>query len=111
MASFLDGAAAMACLAVGAFCVRFWRESADRLFACLAVAFWIFAINYTVLGVLPFADERRAYAFALRLVGFAAILAGVLSKSRALAEQLQLDHRHEATRPARRWRSPGDANR
>ena len=52
------------------FFARFWRESADRLFVCLAAAFWIFAVNYAVLGMLPLADERRAYAFALRLVGF-----------------------------------------
>jgi uncharacterized protein (TIGR04206 family) len=96
IASFLDGAAAMACLAVGAFFVRFWRESADRLSACLATAFWIFAVNYAVLGLLPFADERRAYAFALRLVGFVAILVGVVSKSRELTEHLRVDQRGQA---------------
>lgn len=96
IASFLDGAAAMACLAVGAFFVRFWRESADRLSACLATAFWIFAINYAVLGLLPFADERRAYAFVLRLVAFVAILVGVVSKSREFAQHLQMDDRGEA---------------
>lgn len=95
IASFLDGAAAMACLAVGVFFARFWRESEDRLFACLATAFWVFAINYAVLGLLPFADERRAYAFVLRLVGFVAILVGVTSKSRELAERLNVDDRGE----------------
>ena len=46
MASFLNGAAAMACLAIGMYFARFWRESGDRLFLCLAAAFWIFAVNY-----------------------------------------------------------------
>jgi|SRR5205809_8001538 len=96
MASFLDGAAAMACLAVGTFFVRFWRESQDRLFLCLAAAFLIFAINYTVLGLLPLADQSRAYAFALRLIGFVAILIGVMLKDRELAEHLRLDERDEA---------------
>jgi hypothetical protein len=95
MASFLDGAVAMACLAIGSFFARFWRESADRLFLCLAAAFWIFAINYTLLGVLPIADERRAYAFALRLVGFVAILIGVLLKDRELVEHLGRDEGDE----------------
>lgn len=89
MVSFLDGVASMACLAIGTFFIRFSRESGDRLFLCLAIAFWIFAINYATLGVLPLADERRAYAFALRLVGFVAILVGVLIKDRDLADHLR----------------------
>jgi hypothetical protein len=88
MATFLDGAAAMSCLAIGLFFVRFWRESEDRLFMWLATAFCIFAVNYAVLGLLPLADERRAYAFILRLIGFIAILIGVIVKDRELAEHL-----------------------
>ena len=93
LASFFDGGAAMACLASGLFFVRFWRESRDRLFVCLAVAFATFAINYTMLGMLPLADERRAYAFALRLIGFVAILVGVLVKDRELAAHVRLRSR------------------
>ena len=93
MANFLNGSAAMACLVVGLFFVRFWRESGDRLFLCLTSAFWIFAINYAALGVLPLADERRTYAFALRLVGFVAILIGVLLKDRELSAHLKLKER------------------
>jgi uncharacterized protein (TIGR04206 family) len=88
IASFLNGVAAMACVAVATFFVRFWRESEDRLFACLAVAFWIFAVNYALLGLLPFVDERRAYVFALRLMGFLAILVGIVAKQRDLAEYM-----------------------
>ena|SRR5579864_1851315 len=91
MASFLDGAAAMACLAIALFFVRFWRESEDRLCLCLGAAFSVLAINYALLGLLPLADERRAYAFALRLVGFVAILIGVTLKDRELAELLKYD--------------------
>jgi uncharacterized protein (TIGR04206 family) len=96
IASFLNGVAAMACVAVATFFVRFWRESDDRLFACLAVAFWIFAVNYALLGLLPFADDRRAYAFALRLIGFVAILLGIIAKSRELAEYMRFPNRDEA---------------
>ena len=88
MASFLYSAAAMACLANGIFFARFWRESLDRFFLCLAAAFWIFAINYAVVGLLPLADERMGYAFALRLVGFVVILVGVTLKDRELADHL-----------------------
>ena len=95
MASFLDGAVSMACLAIGTYFARFWRESGDRLFLCLSAGFLIFAINYAVLGLLPLADERRAYAFVLRLVGFVAILIGVWLKERELVEHLALDGRDE----------------
>jgi uncharacterized protein (TIGR04206 family) len=88
MVAWLNGAAAMACLAVGTFFLRFYRESGDRLFAFLAIGFWIFAVNYSVLALLPLADERRTYAFVLRLIGFVAILLGVLAKDRELAEHL-----------------------
>jgi hypothetical protein len=88
MATFLDGAAAMACLAIGIFFVRFWRESEDRLFLWLGIGFAIFAMNYAVLGLVPIADERQAYAFVLRLAGFFAVLVGILVKDRELSEHL-----------------------
>jgi hypothetical protein len=89
--SFLYGAVTMACLAVGVFFFRFWRESDDRLFRWLGGAFLVFAVNYGALGLLPLADERRAYAFALRLMGFVAILVGVVLKDRDLEEHLRRD--------------------
>lgn len=93
MATFLNGAVAMACLAISAYFIRFWRESGDRLFTCLAGAFGIFAINYAALGLLPMADERRAYAYVLRLVGFVTILIGVMIKNAELAEHMSSDNR------------------
>jgi uncharacterized protein (TIGR04206 family) len=96
IASFLNGVAAMACLAVATFFVRFWHESEDRVFACLAAALWIFAVNYALLGLLPDADDRRAYAFALRLIGFVAILVGIMVKSRELAEYMRFTDRAKA---------------
>jgi hypothetical protein len=95
MANFLNGVTAMACVAIGIFFVRFWRESGDRLFGCLAGAFWIFAVNYAMLGVLPFADECRAYAFALRLVGFVAMLIGIVLMDRELIEHLRSGGSHD----------------
>jgi hypothetical protein len=86
MASFLDGAVAMACVAISVFFLRFWRESEERLFLCLAAAFGVFAVNYSALGLLPLADEHLAYAFVLRLIGFVAILIGVALKERELVE-------------------------
>jgi hypothetical protein len=83
MASFLNGGATMACLAIALFFLRFWCESRDRLFVWLASGFLAFAINYGVLGAVPSADERQAYLIALRLVGFVAVIVGVVLKNRA----------------------------
>lgn len=88
MASFLNGAAAMSCVAIGTYFARFWHHSGDRLFWCLAAAFWIFAANYAVIGLLPLADDRIAYVLALRLIGFVAILVGVTLKDRELTDHL-----------------------
>jgi hypothetical protein len=91
MVNLLNGATAMACFGAAVFFCRFWRESLDRLFVCLSVAFLIFAVNYAALGVLPLADDRRTYAFILRLIGFVAILIGIVLKDRELAEHFISD--------------------
>lgn len=89
----LNGATAMACLGVALFFGRFWRESADRLFFCLSAAFVAFAVNYAALGLLPASDERRGYAFVIRLLAFLVILVGLLLKDRELAEHFVSDTR------------------
>jgi hypothetical protein len=88
VATFLNGATAMACLAIATFFGRFWRDSDDRLFFCLMCAFAIFAVNYSILAVVPLADERRTIAFLLRLAGFVAILAGLVLKNRELTRHV-----------------------
>ena len=82
MSTFLDGAVAMGCVVAGLFFLRFWRDTADRLFLYFASAFWVFAIGYGVLGMVPLADEKRQYVFLLRLVGFGAIIWGIAQKNR-----------------------------
>lgn len=82
MFTFLNGAVAMGCAVVALFFLRFWRQSADRLFLSFSVAFWIFALNYGLLGLVPLAQESRWYIFVLRLVGFLAILWGIVQKNR-----------------------------
>lgn len=82
MAVFFDGAVAMGCLVAGLFFLRFWRDSGDEIFAYFASAFWLFAISYAVLGLVPLADEKRPLVFLVRLLGFGVILWGVAWKNR-----------------------------
>jgi Family of unknown function (DUF5985) len=83
MAIFFDGAIAFGYAVAGLFFLRFWRDSREALFGYFAVAFWMFAINYAVLGLIPLADEKRPYVFVIRLIGFAAILWGIAAKNRS----------------------------
>ena len=87
-AAALNGAASLAFAAIGLFFARFWRESRDRLFACLTIGFSILAANYALLATLPAADVRLSFAFLLRLLGLVAILAGICLKDREFVEEL-----------------------
>jgi hypothetical protein len=82
MAVFLYGAATMGCVVVGLLFLRFWRESLDRLFLLFAIAFWILALNFGVLGTVAAADEWRVPAFSLRLLAFCLIIYAVIDKNR-----------------------------
>jgi hypothetical protein len=82
MVTFLYGAAAMGCMVIGAFFWRFWKQSVDRLFLMFSMAFWILAVDRTVLGVVEFSTEGREYVFLLRLLAFCLILYGIVDKNR-----------------------------
>jgi hypothetical protein len=82
MVTFLYGAAAMGAFIIGLFFWRFWRQSLDRLFLMFALAFWILALDRTVLGIVSFASEWREYVFLLRLLAFSLILYGIIEKNR-----------------------------
>lgn len=82
MTVFLDGSVAMGCAMAGLFFLRFWRESDDRLFVAFALAFWMFAAHYALIGLAPLADETRPYAFLLRVIGFSIIVVGIAVRYR-----------------------------
>jgi hypothetical protein len=83
MVPFLNGVAACASLVAGVLFLRFWRETSDRLFLWFALAFWMFAANWTGVIILQPPQEARHWFYMLRLVGFALILAAVIEKNRA----------------------------
>jgi hypothetical protein len=73
---------AMASLGVAVFFLRFWRRTRDRLFAWFALAFTLFAANWTVLASLSPSQEARHLVYLIRLAGFALIIQGVVEKNR-----------------------------
>ena len=79
---FLRGATALGCAVIALFFLRFWRTTLDRLFLWFALAFAILAIDYTILGLLPAANEWRLSVFVIRLFAFCLILFGIIGKNR-----------------------------
>lgn len=82
MQDFLDGATALACCAIALFFLRFWRDTHDRLFGILALAFVVFAVNRVVLTALDDDDEARTLVYLVRLLAFALIAFAIVDKNR-----------------------------
>lgn len=82
MQDFLDGATAIACCAIALFFLRFWRETRDRLFGILALAFLVFAVNRGILTALGKDDEARTFVYVVRFVAFALIALAIVDKNR-----------------------------
>lgn len=79
----LSGATAMGCCIAGLFFLRFWRDTADRLFAMFALAFWALALNSGMLAVVHSSNETRHELYLIRLVAFVLIIVAVVDKNRA----------------------------
>jgi hypothetical protein len=81
MVPFIQGMVAMGCAIAGLFFLRFWRDSRDRLFFHFALAFWLLALSYTLLGTIALATDWRIYVFVVRLAAFCVILHGIYDKN------------------------------
>ena len=85
MSDFLAGGTAIGCLVIALFFLRFWRQTADRLFAAFAVAFGLFAVNRMLLALLAEDNEARTYVYIVRLLAFLMIIAAIVDKNRPRA--------------------------
>ena len=83
MTEFLNGATTLACLAIGLFFFRYWRETRDRLLGIFALAFWVFALNRVLLLVLD--DEAEVWVYGSRAAAFVLIILAIVDKNRAPA--------------------------
>jgi peptidoglycan/LPS O-acetylase OafA/YrhL len=81
MIEFLSGAVTMGYLVAAGFFARFWRQTADRLFLAFAAAFVLLALNQALAQWLGSADERVAYTYLLRVLGFLLILFAIIDKN------------------------------
>lgn len=81
MIEFMSGAITMGCIVAAGFFMRFWRNTADRLFLAFAVAFFLLALNQALAQWLGAADERVGYTYLLRVLGFVLILVAIVDKN------------------------------
>ena len=79
MSQLLHGAVVMASLTVGLFFLRYWRATKDRLFLLFCVAFWLLALNWTLVA-LP--GPLSEHAYIVRFLAFVVIASAVLDKNR-----------------------------
>lgn len=80
MNAFLRGATAACCLLAGLFFLRFWRVTRERLFLIFCFAFWIFALNWTLLVLSP---QFAEHLYVLRFLTFFAIAIAIIDKNRS----------------------------
>jgi hypothetical protein len=79
---FIMGAVAMASVIVALFFLRFWRETADRLFGMFSLAFLLLGISRLGLAVSPQESEPHTHWYWVRLAAFLIILAAIVDKNR-----------------------------
>lgn len=73
---------AMAAAGVAVFFLRFWRQTGDRLFALMALAFGLLCANTTLLAAINPAHESRHLIYILRLASFLVIIVAIVDKNR-----------------------------
>jgi drug/metabolite transporter superfamily protein YnfA len=78
---YLAGAVTLGYLIAGAFFLRFWRRTGDRLFMAFAAAFGLLSLNQLLATLLDAANEGTVYAYALRVLGFLLILWAIIDKN------------------------------
>ena len=81
MIDFVGGAITLGFLVGALFFLRFWRKTAERLFLAFAIGFALFALNQALAAFLGAADERVAYTYVLRVLGFLLILSAIVEKN------------------------------
>ena len=80
--AFLQAVSATGAWVCGLLFFRFWRSTRDALFAYFAAAFWLMALSWTVLAIVVPTGESRPYVYAIRLLAFLLIIAGMIQKNR-----------------------------
>lgn len=79
----LSGLVVAGDLVAALFFLKFWRRSADTLFAIFSAAFLLLALGQALLALSNLPVEERSWIYLLRLAAFALIIIGIVHKNRA----------------------------
>jgi hypothetical protein len=79
--NFLAGMVTLGFFLAGAFFLRFWRRTHDRLFLAFAAAFALLAVNQLLAAFFGASDELTPYTYVLRVLGFVLILLAIVDKN------------------------------
>lgn len=77
-AAFISGTLVMAYIIAGCFFLRFRRDTGDRLFSFFAVAFWLLAIQRTIVTLASPPET----IYLLRAAAFVLIIIAIVDKNR-----------------------------
>lgn len=80
--ALLLGAIATTSFVAGLYFLKFWRSSRDQFFLFFAIAFWIEAVNRTLLALMNTLPETFPIFYLIRLSAFGLILFAILDKNR-----------------------------
>ena len=80
-ASFLFGVVTAGYLACGLFFLRFWSRSRDVLFLAFAAAFWLLALNSSLVMLVPELEGDRVWFYLLRILAFLLIALAIVRKN------------------------------
>jgi hypothetical protein len=79
MSGFFLGMNTMGFLTAAVFFLRFWRKTADELFAAFSAAFLLFALDQAFLCVEQ--ASTASWSFLFRLAGFGLLILAILRKN------------------------------
>jgi len=80
--SFINGAIALACMAIGVFFLKFWKNTRDRLFAFFALAFWMLALDRVIIDSIGQTETSSPEEYLPRLGAFLLIIVAIIEKNR-----------------------------
>ena len=80
---FMLGMLVALCGVVGAFFMKFFRRTHDRLFLAFAIAFWMLGLNWLLLAFTRRDERGDAILYLIRLAAFVLILIAILDKNRS----------------------------
>jgi peptidoglycan/LPS O-acetylase OafA/YrhL len=81
LVNFVSGAVTLGFFVAGAFFLKFWHRTRDRLFLAFAAAFVLLALNQTIATFLGAGNELTPFTYVLRVLGFVLILVAVVDKN------------------------------